>query len=94
MRPSKAVEAILRQHWQIPSDFAHGALSEHLFKIQVLAGQDYSHQNLKCQLSLIHTKKLRQRFDDKACEQIASDLFRIGNAESVGARQPDQPEKE
>jgi hypothetical protein len=76
----KTVEAILRQHWEIPSDLGPRALNDHLFKIQVLVGQKYSHQNLKYQLSLIQTKKLRQHFDDKACDQIASDLLRVANA--------------
>ncbi len=69
------VEAVLRKHWQIPSDLSPSDLHDHAFRISVLIAQKYSHDNLKCQLSLIQTKTLRQNFDESACDQIASDLL-------------------
>jgi hypothetical protein len=71
------VETILRRHWQIPSDLSPAVFQDLAFRIQVLIGQKYSHDNLKYQLSLIQTKELKQNFDDPACEQIASDLRAI-----------------
>jgi hypothetical protein len=73
------IEAILRQHWEIPRNLTPGELHNHAFKIQVLLGQKYSHENLKYQLSLIQTTKLRQNANDQACGEIASELLRIAN---------------
>ena len=47
------VEAVLRQHWQIPSDLSRGKLQEYAGRIYVLIRQKYSHDNLKYQLGLI-----------------------------------------
>jgi hypothetical protein len=47
------------------------------FRIQVMVGQKYSHDNLKYQLHLIQTKDLRQEIDYPSCDQIASAL--LGN---------------
>ena len=76
----KTVEAILRQHWKIPSNLDPQKLNDRAFNIQVMVGQKYSHQNLKYQLSLIQAKELRQDIDDEACDQIASDLLKVANA--------------
>jgi len=76
----KTVEAILRRHWDLPSDLDPKELHDHAFKIQVMVGQKYSHENLKYQLSLMQTKELQQNFDNQACDQIASDLLRVDNA--------------
>ena len=76
----KKVEAILRQHWKIPSNLDPQKLNDRAFNIQIMVGQKYSHQNLKYQLSLIQAKELRQDVDDEACNQIASDLLKIANA--------------
>ncbi len=73
------VEAVLRKHWQIPSDLSPSDLHDHAFRISVLIAQKYSHDNLKYQLSLIQTKSLRQEFDESACDQIASDLLGSGH---------------
>ena len=73
------VEAILRQHWQIPSDLSRGKLQEYAGRIQVLIGQKYSHDNLKYQLGLIQTTKLHQDLNDQACDQIAADLLRLAS---------------
>ncbi len=70
------VEAILRQHWQIPADLSRAKLQEQAGRINVLIGQKYSHDNLKYQLGLIQKTKLRQDLDDKACEKIATDLLK------------------
>ena len=71
----KTVEAILRQHWEMPTDLDPEKLHDHAFKIQVLVGQKYSHENLKYQLSLMQTKSLRQNLDDQACDRIAAELL-------------------
>jgi len=76
----KKVEAILRQHWKMPSNLDPSKISDIAFKIQVMVGQKYSHQNLKYQLSLIQSKDLQQESDDKACDEIASELLRVANA--------------
>jgi hypothetical protein len=73
----KTVEAILRRHWTLPSDLNQEKLNDYAFNIQVMVGQKYSHQNLKYQLSLMQTKALHQAFDDRACDQIASDLLKV-----------------
>ena len=73
------VEAILRQHWQIPSDLSRGKLQEYAGRIQVLIGQKYSHDNLKYQLGLIQTTKLHQDLDDQACDHIAADLLKLAS---------------
>jgi hypothetical protein len=70
------VEDILRRHWQIPSEFSRAKLQEHAGRIHVLVRQKYSHDNLKYQLGLIQTTKLRQELDEEACDQIAADLLR------------------
>jgi GTP-dependent phosphoenolpyruvate carboxykinase len=69
------VETILRQKWQIPGDLSPAVFHNLAFRIQVMVGQKYSHDNLKYQLSLIQTKDLQQNFDDPACDQIASALL-------------------
>ncbi len=76
----ETVEAILRKHWKMPKNLNPKKLNDHAFKIQVMVGQKYSHQNLKYQLSLIQKKELQQDFDDQACDQIASDLLRVTKA--------------
>ncbi len=76
----KTVEAILRQHWEIPGDLDPEKLHNNAFKIQVMVGQKYSHENLKYQLGLIQTKEMQQKLDDQACDQIASDLLRVVKA--------------
>ena len=73
------VEAVLREHWQIPSDLSRGKLQEYAGRILVLIRQKYSHDNLKYQLSLIQKTKLRQDINDQACEQIAVDLLKLGS---------------
>jgi hypothetical protein len=70
------VEAILRQHWQIPSELSRTKLQEHAGRIHVLVRQKYSHDNLKYQLGLIQTTKLRQELNEQACDQIATELLR------------------
>jgi len=70
------VEAILRQHWQIPSELSRAKLQEHAGRIHVLVRQKYSHDNLKYQLGLIQTTKLHQDLDDSACDKIAADLLK------------------
>jgi hypothetical protein len=70
------IEAILRQHWQIPSDVSRAKLQEHAGRIHVLVRQKYSHDNLKYQLGLIQTTKLGHKLDDRACDQIATDLLK------------------
>ncbi len=70
------VEAILRQHWQIPSELSRTKLLEQAGRIHVLVRQKYSHDNLKYQLGLIQTTKLRQELDDLACEKIAAELLK------------------
>ncbi|MGO9172773.1 MAG: hypothetical protein ACLP7P_12515 [Rhodomicrobium sp.] len=74
------VESILRQNWQIPGDLSPAVFHNLAFRIQVMVGQKYSHDNLKYQLSLIQTKDLQQNFDDPACDQIASALLRNSRA--------------
>ena len=69
------IEAILREHWHIPSTLKLSELHDHASRIQVLLRQKYSHDNLKYQLRLMQMHKLHQDFDDQACEQIASDLL-------------------
>jgi len=73
------VEAILRKHWQIPSELSRARLQEHAGRIQVLVRQKYSHDNLKYQLGLIQTTKLHQDLDDEACNQIAADLLKLAS---------------
>ena len=73
------IEAVLRQHWQIPSDLSRGKLQEYAGRIYVLIRQKYSHDNLKYQLSLIQKTKLRQDPNDQACEQIAADLLKLAS---------------
>jgi hypothetical protein len=73
------VEAVLRQHWQIPSDLSRSKLQELAGRIHVLIRQKYSHDNLKYQLRLIQTNKLRQDFSDQACDQIAADLIKLAS---------------
>ena len=73
------IEAVLRQHWQIPSDLSRGKLQEYAGRIHVLIRQKYSHDNLKYQLSLIQKTKLRQEPNDQACEQIAAELLKLAN---------------
>lgn len=69
------VEAILRQHWHIPADLTPAKLNDQAGRIHVLVRQKYAHENLKYQLGLIQTQKLRQDLDDKACDQIATELL-------------------
>ncbi|MFY9639441.1 MAG: hypothetical protein WCD20_02295 [Rhodomicrobium sp.] len=69
------VEAILRQHWQIPSDLSSAVFHDLAFRVQVMVGQKYSHDNLKYQLSIMQTRYLKQNFDDLACDNIASSLI-------------------
>jgi hypothetical protein len=69
------VEAILRKHWQIAGDVNLKELHDHAFRISVMIGQKYAHDNLKYQLGLIQTKYLKQNLDEAACDQIASDLL-------------------
>ncbi|MGO9544164.1 MAG: hypothetical protein ACLPPF_05145 [Rhodomicrobium sp.] len=76
----ETVEAILRKHWEMPSNINPKKLSDQAFKIQVMVGQKYSHQNLKYQLSLIQKKELQLNFDDQSCDEIASDLLRVVKA--------------
>ncbi len=71
----ETVEAILRKHWEMPSNINPKKLSDQAFKIQVMVAQKYSHQNLKYQLSLIQKTELQLNFDDRACDRIASDLL-------------------
>ncbi len=73
------VEAVLRQHWEIPSDLSRGKLQEYAGRIHVLIRQKYSHDNLKYQLGLIQTNKLHQDLNDQACNQIATDLLKLGS---------------
>ena len=73
------VEAVLRQHWQIPSDLSRGKLQEYAGRIYVLIRQKYSHDNLKYQLGLIQKTKLRQETNDQACEQIAAELLKLAS---------------
>jgi len=72
------VEAVLRQHWKIPADLSSAVLHDMAFRIQVMVGQKYSHDNLKYQLHLMQTKGLRQQPDDPSCDQIAAAL--LGNS--------------
>ena len=73
------VEAILRKHWQIPSELSCAKLQEHAGRIHVLVRQKYSHENLKYQLGLIQTTKLHQDLDDQACNQIAAELLKLAS---------------
>ncbi|MGA7324125.1 MAG: hypothetical protein WBX25_06515 [Rhodomicrobium sp.] len=73
------VESILREHWQIPRDLSPRELREHAERIKVLVNQKYSHDNLKYQLRLIQTTKLKQNFVEPACDQIASELLQAAN---------------
>lgn len=70
------IEAILREHWHIPSALSRTKLQDQAGRIQVLVRQKYSHDNLKYQLGLIQTRKLRQELDDQACDKIAADLLK------------------
>ena len=70
------VEAILREHWHIPKELSRAKLQEHAGRIHVLVRQKYSHENLKYQLGLIQTTKLRQELDDSACDKIAAELLK------------------
>lgn len=74
------VEAVLRRHWQIPSDLSPDEFHDQAFRISVLVDQKYSRDNLKYQLSLIQTKTLKQNFDEPACDQIALDVLGLANA--------------
>ena len=74
------IEAILRRHWKMPSGLAPRDLHDQAFIIQVMIGQKYAHDNLKYQLGLIQTTKLKQVFDDQACDRIAAELLRVANA--------------
>jgi hypothetical protein len=69
------IEAILSEHWHIPSNLKTNELHDQASRIQVLVRQKYSHDNLKYQLRLMQTNKLHQEYDDQACDQIASDLL-------------------
>jgi hypothetical protein len=71
------IEAIMRQHWEIPSHLSSAKLLEHAGRIQVLIKQKYSHENLKYQLRLLQTNRLKQDFNDQACDQIATDLLNL-----------------
>jgi hypothetical protein len=73
------VEAILREHWHIPGTLSRTKLQEQAGRIQVLVRQKYSHENLKYQLGLIQTTKLRQDLDDQACDKIAAELLKDAN---------------
>jgi hypothetical protein len=72
---SDEVEIILRKHWQIPGDLSPAVFHDLSFRLQVLVGQKYSHDNLKYQLSLMQTKDLKQVYDDVICDKIACDLL-------------------
>ena len=72
------VEAVLRQYWNISGTSSAPTLHHLAFRIQVMVGQKYSHDNLKYQLCLMQTKALKQELDDPACAQIASVL--LGNS--------------
>ncbi len=76
----KTVEAVLRQHWKVPVTIDQEKMSNQAFKIQVMVGQKYAHQNLKYQLGLIQTKDLKLETDEKACDDIATELLRIAKA--------------
>ena len=69
------VEEVLHKHWKIPSKLNLNELHDHAFRISVMVGQKYSHDNLRYQLSLIQVKFLKQDFDHSACDNIASDLL-------------------
>ena len=69
------IEAILREHWHIPSNIKSSELLDHASRIQVLVRQKYSHDNLKYQLRVMQTNKLHQEFDDQACDRIASEVL-------------------
>ncbi len=74
------VEAILRQHWKIPADLNSAAVNYIAFRIQVMVGQKYSHDNLMYQLRIIQTKDLKQNPDDPVCDQIATALLSAARA--------------
>jgi len=74
------IEAILRQHWQIPSEFNCRALQDYAGRIHVLVLQKYSHDNLKYQLGLFQRDKLHQDLSDDACEQITTDLLHLAKS--------------
>jgi hypothetical protein len=74
------IEAIFRQHWKMSGDLLPRELHDQAFKIQVMVGQKYSHDNLKYQLTLIQTTKLHQKLDNQACDDIATELLRAANA--------------
>ena len=74
------IEAILRQFWQIPSNLPPRQLHNQAFIIQVMVGQKYAHDNLKYQLGLIQTTKLKQELDNQACDRIATELLRVADA--------------
>lgn len=71
------IEAVLCQHWAMPSDLNSAKLREHAGRIQVLIRQKYSHENLKYQLRLLQTNKLQQEFNEQACDQLATDLLNL-----------------
>ncbi len=73
------VEAVLREHWHIPSDLSRAKLQEQAGRIHVLVRQKYSLDNLKYQLGLIQTTKLHQDLDDQACNQIAVELLKLAS---------------
>jgi hypothetical protein len=52
------VEAVLSQYLQIPQDLSPAALHDLAFRIQVLAGPKYTHDNLKYQLHCAHATDL------------------------------------
>jgi hypothetical protein len=70
------VEAVLRQHWKIPGTSNQTVLQTLAFRIHVMVGQKYSHDNLKYQLHLMQTKDLHQQPDDSVCDRIASELLK------------------
>ncbi len=76
----KTVEAILREHWALPANIDPEKLHNNAFKIQVMVGQKYAHQNLKYQLILIQTKELKQNLNDEACDRVASELLKVANS--------------
>jgi hypothetical protein len=73
------IEAVLRQHWEIPNDLGRGKLQEFAGRIHVLIRQKYSHDNLKYQLTLIQKNKLRQEINEQACGQIAAELLKLAS---------------
>jgi hypothetical protein len=70
------IETILRKHWDVPANFSPATFHDLAFRLQVLVGQKYSHDNLKYQLSIMQTKDLKQTYDEPACEKIAAELLK------------------